>query len=263
MANLSTLYKELSNNHEITVYETMELYGEKGRFRVMQFSNEAVQGAMDLSDPKRIVLEYPRAIIHLMEYNNPSFEDVFIIGQGIGTIAGYCSAKKCKVAELDNQVVELSKRYFGYNQENIIVGDGRLSLANEPPSTYDYIILDAFTSKGTPRHLLSQEFFRLAKEKLDPKGYVIMNVMGRGQNDKLINAIHSTLSAEFAYTQSFLLPSERATDLHNVIIIGGSKPIGYQARSMAGFTVFQPGQGHIILDAPASDPAVGDFPSWR
>jgi spermidine synthase len=248
---LHLLFKEFSNNHEIMVYDTTELYGEKGKFRVMQFSNKAIQGAMDLNNPERIVFEYPRAIIHLMEFNDPSFEDVFIIGHGIGTIAGHFSDKRFKIAEIDNKVVELSKMCFGYNQNNVIVGDGRHILESEQPHIYDYIILDAFTGKGTPKHLTSKEFFRITREKLDSEGSIILNLIGKGESDKLINAIHTTLSGEYAYIKSFSLPSEGVTDIQNIIIIGRKKPIAFQLRNMAGFIEIELGQGHIIMD---SDP---------
>jgi spermidine synthase len=246
--DLHVRFKEFSNNHEITVYDTTELYGEKGKFRVMQFSDQAIQGAMDLNNPERIVFEYPRAIIHLMEFNDPSFEDVFVIGHGIGTIAGHFSEKRFKVVELDDKVVEFSKRCFGYHKDNVIVGDGRHILGREEPHAYDYIILDAFTDKGTPSHLTSKEFFKITREKLDSRGSIIMNLMGKGENDKLINAIHTTLSEEYAYTKSFSLLSEGATDIKNIIIIGGNKPIGFQIRNMAGFTEIELGEGHIIMD---------------
>lgn len=243
------LFKESSNNHEITVYDTTELYGEKGKFRVMQFSNSAIQGAIDLNNLERIVFEYPRAVIHLMEFNDPSFEDVFVIGHGIGTIAGHFSEKRFKVAELDDNVVELSKRYFGYRKDNVIVGDGRHILESEEAHAYDYIILDAFTDKGTPWHLTSKEFFRITREKLDSQGSIIINLIGKGDNDKLINAIHTTLSEEYAYTKSFSLPSEGVTDIQNIIIIGRNKPIVFQTRNMAGFTEIELEQGHIIMDS--------------
>lgn len=242
------LFKEFSNNHEITVYETPELFGEKGKFRVLEFSNEAIQGAIDLNNPERILIEYPRAIIHLMEFNEPSFEDVFVIGHGIGTIAGHFSEKRFKVAELDDKIVELSKRYFGYRKDNVIVGDGRHILGSEEPHAYDYIILDAFTDKGTPWHLTSNEFFRITRDKLDSRGSIIMNLMGKGKNDKLISAIHTTLSEEYAYTKSFSLPSEGLNDMQNIIIIGRDKPIGFQERNMAGFIEIELSHGHIIMD---------------
>lgn len=240
--------KEYSNQHEIAVYDTTELYGEKGNFRVLQFSKEAVQGAIDLNNPKRIVFEYPRAIIHLMEYNHPSFEDIFIIGHGIGTIAGHYSNRRCKVAEINDKVVELSKRYFGYNGDNVMVSDGRHALESERSHAYDYIILDAFTDQGTPLHLTSKEFFGITKEKLASKGSMIMNLIGKGERDKLMNAIHATLREQYVYTKAFSLPAEGVRDIQNVIVMGSNKPIGFQARHMAGFVEFTPGQGHIISD---------------
>jgi spermidine synthase len=246
---LHLLFNEFSDNHEITVYDTTELYGEKGKFRVMQFSNKAIQGAIDLNHPERIVFEYPRAIIHLMEFNDPSFEDVFVIGHGIGTIAGHFSEKRFKVAEIDNKVVELSKLYFGYSKDNVIVGDGRHILGSEEPHAYDYIILDAFTGKGTPKHLTSKEFFKVTREKLDSQGSIILNLIGRGESDKHINAIQKTLSQAYAYTKSFSLPSAGVSDIQNIIIIGRNKPIVFQLRHMAGFTEIELGQGHIIMDS--------------
>jgi spermidine synthase len=247
--DLHLLFKEISNNHEIAVYETTELYGEKGKFRVLQFSNEAIQGAMDLNNQERIVFEYPRAMIHLMSFNNSSFEDIFVIGHGIGTIASHLSEKRFKIAELDDRVVELSRSFFGYSKDNVVIGDGRHLLSKEEPHTYDYIVLDAFTEKGTPQHLISKEFFSLTREKLDAQGAIIMNLFGKGENDKLINAIHTTLSKEYAYTKTFSLRSEGARDIQNMIIMGRNKPIGFQTRHMAGFTEIELGQGHIIWDS--------------
>jgi spermidine synthase len=245
---LKVLFNESTHDHEISVYDTTELYGEKGRFRVMQFSNKAIQGAMDLNNPQRIVFEYPRAIIHLMELNDGSFEDVFVIGHGIGTIAGYFSEKRFKVAELDNKIVELSRLCFGYNQDNVVVGDGRHILGEELAKTYDYIILDAFTGKGTPQHLISKEFFGITQDKLTPHGAILLNLIGRGNDDKQINAIHTTLRESYAYTKVFSPPSKNASDNHNFIIMGRNKPIRFQVRHMAGFTEIQLRQGYIIRD---------------
>ncbi|GAB6989310.1 hypothetical protein JCM16418A_13600 [Paenibacillus pini] len=241
-------YKVISNNHEITVSEISELYGEKGNFRVMQFSNAALQGALDLNEPDRIVFEYPRVMIHLMECNDASFENVFVIGHGIGTIASHFPEKRFKIAEVDHNVVDLSRRYFGYSMDNVMIGDGRHILEGEDSDTYDYIILDAFNSKGTPQHLISQEFFKITADKLTPQGSIIINLMGRGENDSLINAIHSTLRQVYTYTLSFILPGDRFTDVQNMIMIGRNIPIRFQARQMAGFIEMHLGTGHIILD---------------
>ncbi|RUT35640.1 spermidine synthase [Paenibacillus zeisoli] len=245
---MQILFQEVQENQTITVYDTNELYGEIGSFRVLEFENEAIQGAMDLNDPTRIMFEYPRAIIHLMQCIDPAFEDVFVIGQGIGSIPRHFPDKRFKVAELNETVVQLSRTYFDYSLDNVVIGDGRQILSGEEQQAYDFIILDAFTEQGTPLHLISKEFFQITRDKLDAEGSLIMNLMGKGANDKLIHAVHSTLRQVYAYTLAFLLPFDNSSDLKNMILLGRNLPTKYQSRHMSGFKEIELSEGHIITD---------------
>lgn len=243
------VYQSRTGHHEITVLDSEELDGEKGRFRLLQFSDGAVQGAMDLNRPERILFEYPRAMLHLMEHNHGAFGRVFVVGHGIGSLARHGPDKRFKIAELDPEVVEVSRRFFAYPFDNVTVGDGRAVLAEEPPAAYDYIVLDAFTSKGTPRQLTSLEFFRLVREKLEPdSGFVLLNLMGRGEHDPLIGAVHTTLGEVFDTVRTFAIPVKGAAGRQNVLMAAGSRPIAYQGRRMAGFVEIAPGEGYVITD---------------
>ncbi len=142
----------------------------------------------------------------------------------------------------------LSRRFFGYNQDNVLIGDGRQLLNSEPPRTYDYILVDAFTEKGTPLPLTSLTFFQMAQEKLDAGGAILLNLMGKGEHDPLLAAIHTTLSEVFSYVKAFSLPSEGRRDLQNIILMGQNKPITCHMRHMAGFVEMEPGYGHILMD---------------
>lgn len=241
------LAKESSQYSEMSVYDTTQLYGETGKYRFLQFSDDAIQGAIDLKDPKRIVLEYPRAMIHFMESDNPYFENVFVIGHGVGAIASHYKNKQFKIAEIDEKVVELSRTFFGYDKDNVTVGDGREILRKEETNAFDYIILDAFTKEGTPFHLTTVEFFGMTKEKLNSRGSLIMNLMGKAKNDKLINAIHTTLRETYAHSKAFYLPGANASDIRNIILIGSNRTIE-SPKEMAGFVEIELGQGHIILE---------------
>ncbi|MEN1985190.1 spermidine synthase [Paenibacillus hubeiensis] len=243
---MRVLYRNRSEQHDLVVYDIKKLYGEKGQFRVLEFSGEAVQGAMDLEQPARMVLEYPRAMVHLMERNNPEFETAFIIGHGIGTLSAYLANRRLKVAELDAEVVEISRTFFGYEANDVIVGDGRELLEQEPSGMYDVIIVDAFTAAGTPAQFMSSSFFRLVKDRLRPNGLLLMNVFGRSGNDRQVNAIYATLSEHFDRTRLFALPTESGDEIQNRILAGSDSAIHYQARQMAGFVEQQPGEGHVI-----------------
>ncbi|MGO4529254.1 spermidine synthase [Paenibacillus sp. 2TAF8] len=242
---MRVLYRNKSEQHELTVYETKRLYGEKGHFRVLQFSNDAVQGAMDLEEPSRIVLEYPRAMLHLMEQNDPHFNRVFVVGQGIGTIPSYLSDRQVKVAELDAEVVEISQHFFGYKGSPVLIGDGRELLEREQAGTYDYIVIDAFTAAGTPEQFTNRSFFSMVKDKLDAEGAVLLNVFGRSGNDQLVNALYTTLGTEFPYTRAFALPAEPNV-IQNRILMGSHRPIDVQMRYMAGFVEQNLKAGYII-----------------
>ncbi len=242
------MYYEQSTYEQITVYETNELYGEKGHFRVLQFANADVQGALDLDHPQRIVFEYPRAIIHLLEHNVHELQRLFIIGQGIGTLGTYFADREVKIAELDEAVARISVDYFGCKAESIGIGDGRSMLSVQPQQHYDVIVLDAFSQDGTPLHLVSLECLYMMQSKLHTSGYIIMNLIGRGSNDRRIHAIYTTLCEVFEHVQCFQLPVEKNSDVRNIIMMAGCAPIRYQLRQMASFTMMQPEHAYILYD---------------
>ncbi|WP_130611003.1 spermidine synthase [Cohnella abietis] len=239
----------MSAFNEITVYDTSELYGEMGRFRCLQFADDSIQGAVDLKDRKRILLVYQRAIIYLMELNKPSFKHVFVIGHGVGTFSSHYGDKQFKVAEIDEKIVELSKLYFNYSKDDVVIGDGRQILSQSDESTYDYIILDAFNSKGTPLHLTTREFFRMASEKLAPRGALIMNLMGKSKNDRLMNAIHTTLRESYMFTKVFSCPATSEAEIRNIIVMASNAAIEFDVREMEGLYELDLAEGHIIRDS--------------
>lgn len=236
---------------EITVAEVSELYGEKGRFRTLQFSGEAVQGAADLDRPERVVFEYPRAMLHLMEHNGRGGDDVFMVGCGAGTIIRHGQGLQVTAAEADPLVAEAAVKWFGVPADRIAVGDGRALLEQRPDASLDFIVLDAFTAEGTPQHLATLEFVRLTECKLRPDGALLINLMGRKRNDARVGSVYAALTEVYPYTRSLLLPSAAygEGDLHNILLAGSGRPLSFQERQMAGFQEFRAPEGYVIRDA--------------
>ncbi|MEK3786996.1 spermidine synthase [Paenibacillus sp. FSL K6-1230] len=244
---MQTIYYHDRRLPELRVTELEELYGERGRFRVLQFGDGAIQGAQDLEQPERVVLEYPRAMIHLMEHNLMQFDRAFVIGHGIGTIAGYFSDRRVITAELDERIRDISEAYFNCHIQDVRLGDGRALLAEEQSDSLDYIVVDAFSDSITPPHLVCSEFFELAADRLSPDGTILLNLIG-SPTDRWIHAVHSTLQLHYLYTLTFILQPEHVREHTNIIMVGRQRPIAYQARHMAGFKYFLPPQGHIIRE---------------
>jgi spermidine synthase len=61
----------------------------------------------------------------------------------------------------------------------IILGDGRLTLAEAPDGAYDLIVVDAFSSDAIPIHLLTREAMAVYLKKLSPHGMVVLHVSNR------------------------------------------------------------------------------------
>jgi spermidine synthase len=127
-------------------------------------------------------------------------------------------------AEIDPEIIRVGRQYFDMNEPNLDVAaqDGRYFLVNSP-HTYDVIAVDAYRPPYIPFHLTTREFFRECKEHLTESGVVAINV-GRTRTDwSLVDALASTLKAEFpnVYTVDLAQPG---FDLINVLVVATKQP---------------------------------------
>lgn len=113
--------------------------------------------------------------------------NVAVIGVGSGTLA--CAAEpgeSWKFFEIDQAMVDTARdpRYFTFVSRcapdfKPVIGDARLTFAKEPDGIYDLIIVDAYSSDAIPIHLATREAMKIYKDKLAPKGAVLMHVSNR------------------------------------------------------------------------------------
>lgn len=113
---------------------------------------------------------------------------VAVIGLGAGTIAAYAKpGMSLAFFEIDPLVVRIASdnRYFTYlgdvSTDPTIklagfLGDGRLRMAEQPPASYDLIVVDAFSSDSIPLHLLTQEAFAVYVSRLRPGGLIAFHI---------------------------------------------------------------------------------------
>lgn len=170
---------------------------------------------------------------HLGYLFNPDLRQVLMIGLGGGVIpkqflAAYPDLALFKVIEIDPAVVKVARDYFQLPQDNrlsIIIGDGRQNLQTEPPG-YDLIMIDAFSTKHIPAHLITREFFETARAKLTAGGIVLINVFGALSGDNCVGfkRIYLTLSKVFAYLSVFPDKQSQPARLQNIILVAGNQP---------------------------------------
>jgi len=112
--------------------------------------------------------------------------DIGVIGLGSGALVGYGRAgDRFTYYEIDPAVVRLARdpRYFTYLSETpaeveVVLGDGRLSLARSR-SSYDTLVLDAFSSDAIPVHLLTEEAFTAYLQHVGPDGVIAVHITNR------------------------------------------------------------------------------------
>ncbi|HUP38890.1 MAG TPA: fused MFS/spermidine synthase, partial [Vicinamibacterales bacterium] len=178
------------------------------------------------------------------------FRDIGAIGLGAGALAGYAgNGVRMDFFEIDEAVIRIAENpnYFTYLSEarkrpgttiRTQAIDGRLGVRAMPESSYDLLVVDAFSSDAIPTHLITREAVALFMSRLKPRGVIAFHVssrffnlppvlatiaddqhlVGYTRNDK---AIPPELAAEAMRPSVWVV---LARDTHNVGAIASSAP---------------------------------------
>ncbi len=110
---------------------------------------------------------------------------VGVIGLGAGTIAAYGRpGDRVQFYEINPNVEPIARDAFTYIRESgaqvsITPGDGRTSLASEPPQGFNVLVVDAFSGDAIPLHLLTIEALALYRRHLAPGGIIAFHISNR------------------------------------------------------------------------------------
>jgi hypothetical protein len=112
---------------------------------------------------------------------------VGVVGLGAGGLSAYAGpGEEWTFYEIDPDIARIASdtTFFTYLKDTpakvrIVLGDGRLSLAQAPDHYYDIIVLDAFTSDAIPTHLLTREALSVYRRKLSDSGILAWHLSNR------------------------------------------------------------------------------------
>lgn len=135
----------------------------------------------DSSDTLALPVTYTRYMTVGLAYRDAP-GSLLEIGFGGGRTAWYLHKHLPELeitsVELDEEVFELATKYFGVaRRENFDVqlADGRRYM-NKQDRSWDIILIDAYRGPFVPFHLLTTEFYELAKSRLGADGVLVQNV---------------------------------------------------------------------------------------
>lgn len=192
----------LEGTHERSffgVYRTTET--SDGHFRLLQHGT-TVHGAERITDAGGTVAEPGHAasyyhalspmargvgVAREIKGGENSAVRAGVIGLGTGSMA--CHAEEgdsWRFFEIDPLIVKIAKDTNRFHMletcqpdVDIVLGDARLTMTREQPSSFDYLVVDAFSSDAIPIHLLTLEAVQLYMSKLTDKGILALHVSNR------------------------------------------------------------------------------------
>jgi spermidine synthase len=169
--NYDTIYNSL----------TVERRGQIVELRARARGSEALESAVDLSDPLQLVVAYTRSLYGAL-YLQPQPKRVLMIGLGGAgfhrLFAAAYPESLLQTVELDPMVFELcrSRMQFAPTLKTpVAIMDGRMFVKRDKQQ-WDWLILDAFRGGFVPPHLKTEEFYRECAARLSDRGVFISNL---------------------------------------------------------------------------------------
>lgn len=131
-------------------------------------------------------------------------QNIGVIGLGSGAMACYAQpGQRWDFYEIDPAVARVARNTNAFTYlhrsppgvANIILGDARLRLREAPDGRYALFVVDAFSSDVIPMHLLTREAVQLYFSKLQPDGFLAMNISSRNlELAEVVGGIAQSLS---------------------------------------------------------------------
>jgi spermidine synthase len=174
--------------HFDTIYNslTVEKRGNIVELRARARGSEALESAVDLSDPLQLVVHYTRSLYGAL-FIHPEPQRVLMIGLGGAGFhrlfaAAYPDALLHTV-ELDPKVFDLCQTRMQFKRTAktpVTIMDGRMFVKRDKQK-WDWLILDAFRGGFVPPHLKTEEFYRECAARLSDRGVFISNLHATSQ----------------------------------------------------------------------------------
>jgi spermidine synthase len=202
--------------------------------RYLRFDS-SFQSGMYIDRPFATRFEYTDYLDLGIAYN-PDAERILFVGLGGGSAPKRVwrdfPEAQLQVVELDPDVVAAAYKWFEVPRDErlrIDVEDGRRWLTRND-ERWDVIVLDAFYSDSIPFHMATREFVELARERLEPGGVVVVNLIGAitGDQSRLTRSVTRTYRAVFPTVTLHPVNLDGDTDpsnIRNIILVATEAPL--------------------------------------
>lgn len=196
-----TLHREKSQYQDISVIETHQF----GKMLV-------IDGTVQTTEGDEFV--YHEMLVHVPMFTHDNPEKVLVIGGGDGgsikEILKHPNVKKVVLVEIDERVVQISKKYlpeisYGINDPkvDVVFADG-IQYVKKTKNEFDVILIDSTDPVGPAVGLFSKEFYSAVFECLKQDGIMCAQTESPFLNSSLISKIYKDIYSIFPITKLFL-----------------------------------------------------------
>jgi spermidine synthase len=221
-----TIYEGDSMYYHIRVVDTADFEG--GPARVLFLDDSFSTAETPEGKPAFDYVEKSRMAYELF----PGVENALVLGIAGGTqvkdVKEHFPNARVDGVDIDREVMEIGKEYFSLNEDertSLFVEDARRYVRTTGKS-YDLVLVDTFRGTNLPYHLTTREFILELKEKMNPEGVVIVNVISsiEGKGSEVFLRVYSTFSSIFQNV--IVVPvGETPGETMNVLLIATDKDV--------------------------------------
>jgi spermidine synthase len=176
---------------------------------------------------------------------------IAILGSAAGTVARayghFFPATRIDAVEIDPKLTEVGRDLFDLRAPHLAThaADARPWL-RATARRFDVIYVDAYRQPYIPFYLATKEFFRLARDRLNPGGSVIVNVGHPEDSDRLEKVLTATMGSVFAHVARD--PSE---DVNTQLIASANPVDGGRLSAAVAAGAVPPALRDVASDAAA------------
>jgi len=167
---------------------------EEAGVRTLLFSSEWIQGAMRISRPWNLELEYTREMMASLLLRDPP-RKVLLIGLGAASLTKFLyrhyPLAHLTVVEIEAAVVAAARQFFKLPEDpkrlNLVIGDGAEYVLNSN-GKFDLILVDGFDENAHSGALETLPFYQACRTCLSSEGIMAVNLLTRSRNPEAITA---------------------------------------------------------------------------
>jgi hypothetical protein len=189
-------------------------------------------GMQKIGDPTPLLYYVPLSPLSRAVTLQPDGANIAVVGLGTGSVAHYVrTGQTLRFYELDPIIEPLARRWFTFldespGQVSVLLGDARLTLAEQPEASLDLMLIDAFSSDAIPVHLMTVEAVEMFMSKLKPEGFVVFHISNRHLDLKpVLRAIARKLQLQAALVEFDPDEEENASQVEAVALARTRAPL--------------------------------------